>query len=142
MVEKFLVWLFQEDLPFARFADQKFLYDWFFCVLFFWEMIFREKIFKFRFRIVFLEIEKWIPFLLDDVFGFFYNYFSGNIPSTQFSASYYPIFQSKNRFTSFRWTNFFSEKLEDKGIENQVPLGCGGWLYFIGKEKMDAGVSS
>ena len=91
-------------------------------------MIFREKIFKFRFRIVFLEIEKWIPFLLDDVFGFFYNYFSGNIPSTQFSASYYPIFQSK--------------KLGDKGIENQVPLGCGGWLYFIGKEKMDAGVSS
>ena len=67
MVEKFLVRLFQEDLPFARFADQKFFYDWFFCVLFFWEMIFREKIFKFRFRIVFLEIEKWIPFLLDDV---------------------------------------------------------------------------
>ena len=34
-------------------------------------MIFREIIFKFRFRIVFLEIEKWIPFLLDDVFWFF-----------------------------------------------------------------------
>lgn len=42
MVEKFLVRLFQEDLPFARFADQKFFYDWFFCVLFFWEMISRN----------------------------------------------------------------------------------------------------
>ena len=71
MVEKFFVRLFQEDPLFARYPDQKFFYDWFFCVLFFWEIIFWEKIFKFRFRIVFLEIEKWIPFLLDDVFWFF-----------------------------------------------------------------------
>ena len=48
-------------------------------------------------------------------FGFSYNYFSGNIPSTQFPASYYPIFQSKNLgikeleigYPSVAWQNLF-----------------------------------
>ena len=85
-------------------------------------MIFREIIFKFRFRIVFLEIEKWIPFLLDDVFLVFpIIIFRAIFPRPNFRLPITPFFNQKIVSPHSGEPIFFQKNLGIKELEIGYP---------------------